>query len=331
MQRFINNANNVVEDMIDGFVESKQYIEYGGSEKKVLKYKYSPKGKVGLVSGGGSGHEPAFIGYIGKNMLDAVAIGEVFSSPTAHAFYEAFKEADQGKGVACLFGNYSGDNMNVKMAKLMAEKEGIRVECVTAHDDIASAPKESKEKRHGIAGGVFMWKVSGAKAAKGASLDEVIEVAKKAVENTRSICVGLSPCSIPDVGHPNFSIKEGTYEFGVGHHGERGLEICQITTAKDIVDKMMNAIDEDFGLNAGEEVSVIISGLGSTPLMELYILYNEVKRYLREKNITVYHPLVGNYVTSLNMNGAAITIMKLDEELKELLDYPAECPAFNYY
>lgn len=170
MQRLVNEKDHVVEDMLEGYVQAKSYIEYGGSEKRVVKYTDIPQGKVGLVSGGGSGHEPAFLGYIGKNMLDAVAIGEVFSSPTANAFLDAFREANHENGVACLFGNYAGDNMNVKMAKAMAEDEGIQVRYVTANDDISSSPKETKEKRHGIAGGVYMWKIAGAAAAQGLSL-----------------------------------------------------------------------------------------------------------------------------------------------------------------
>lgn len=330
MQRFVNEKDHVVEDMLEGYVKSKDYLTYGGDEKRVIRNKTIPTGKVGLVSGGGSGHEPAFLGYVGENMLDAVAIGEVFSSPTANAFLDAFREADQGNGVACLFGNYAGDNMNVKMAVMMAKDEGINVKFVTATDDISSSPKETKEKRHGIAGGVYMWKIAGAMAAKGASLDKVIRIAQKTVDETRSICVGLAPCTIPDVGHPNFEIKEGTYEFGIGHHGEPGMNVYHMGTAKEIAQRMMETIDVDYGLNHGEEVSVIVSGLGATPIMEQYILYNEVEKYLAEKGVRIHHPFIGNYVTSLDMNGVAITVLKLDDELKQLLDYPAKCSAFQY-
>ena len=330
MQRLVNEKDHVVEDMLEGYVQAKSYIEYGGSEKRVVKYTDIPQGKVGLVSGGGSGHEPAFLGYIGKNMLDAVAIGEVFSSPMANAFLDAFREANHENGVACLFGNYAGDNMNVKMAKAMAEDEGIQVRYVTANDDISSSPKETKEKRHGIAGGVYMWKIAGAAAAQGADLDEVCRIAEKTVEHTRSICIGLAPCTIPDVGHPNFTIQEGTYEFGIGHHGEPGMDIRPMASAKEIAGEMMNAIHEDYELMEGDEVSIIVSGLGATPLMEQYILYKEAVDWLKERGIRIHHPLVGNYVTSLDMNGAAITVLKLDEELKKLLDVPAICAAFQF-
>lgn len=329
MQRLINQPDHVVEDMLEGFVKSKESITFGGTAKRVIKRKDIPADKVGLVSGGGSGHEPAFLGYVGEHMLDAVAVGEVFSSPTANDFFEAFQAADQGNGVACLFGNYAGDNMNVKMEMLLAKEEGIEVSCVTANDDISSSPKETKEKRHGIAGGVYLWKIAGAKASMGASLQEVITTAQKTVDQTRSICIGLAPCTIPDVGHPNFSIKEGTYEFGIGHHGEPGMEINKLATAKQLANKMLNAIHEDYDLEAESEVSLMISGLGATPLMELYILYHEVALLLEERNITILHQLVGNYVTSLDMNGVALTVLKLDEELKTLLDHPANCAAFD--
>ena len=212
MQRFVNDPDYIVEDMVKGYVKAhKDLIKRSEANDRVVQYVNAPvEGKVGLVTGGGSGHEPAFLGYVGKNMMDAVAVGEIFSSPSAQAFYDAFMSVDSGKGVACLFGNYAGDNMNVKMAKAMAEDEGIQVRYVTANDDISSSPKETKEKRHGIAGGVYMWKIAGAAAAQGADLDEVCRIAEKTVEHTRSICIGLAPCTIPDVGHPNFTIQEGT-------------------------------------------------------------------------------------------------------------------------
>ena len=248
---------------------------------------------------------------------------------SAQAFYDAFMAADSGKGVACLFGNYAGDNMNVKMAIRKAKKQGVTVKYVTATDDVASSPKETKEKRHGIAGGVFMWKVGGAKAAKGADLDEVIATAQKAVDNTRSICVGLSPCAIPAVGHPNFDIKEGDMEFGIGHHGEPGINVQKLKPAKEIANDMAKAVIDDLEPADGDEVAVLLSGLGATPIMELYVLYDEIEAYLKEQGLSIYKVLIGDYVTSLDMNGAALTVMKLDEELKELLDYDAKAPGLK--
>ena len=331
MQRFVNNPDYIVEDMVKGFLKAHDdLIVKNEKNDRVVQYKNAPvEGKVGLVTGGGSGHEPAFLGYVGENMMDAVAVGEVFSSPSAQAFYDAFMAADSGKGVACLFGNYAGDNMNVKMAIRKAKKQGVTVKYVTATDDVASSPKETKEKRHGIAGGVFMWKVGGAKAAKGADLDEVIATAQKAVDNTRSICVGLSPCAIPAVGHPNFDIKEGDMEFGIGHHGEPGINVQKLKPAKEIANDMAKAVIDDLEPADGDEVAVLLSGLGATPIMELYVLYDEIEAYLKEQGLSIYKVLIGDYVTSLDMNGAALTVMKLDEELKELLDYDTKAPGLK--
>ena len=324
MNRIVNNPDFVVEDMLKGFVKTHKDIVSTTEDARVLKYKNAPvEGKVGIVTGGGSGHKPAFIGYIGENLCDAVAVGEIFSSPTAKAFLDAIKEADSGKGVACLYGNYAGDNMNVKMAIRKAKKQGVTVKYVVATDDVASSPKETKEKRHGIAGGVFMWKIGGAKAALGGTLDEVIDVAQKTVDNTRSICVGLSPCAIPAVGHPNFQIEDGKMEFGIGHHGEPGINVQPLKTADDIAEEMLDIIIPDLPFESGDEVVVLLSGLGATPVMEQYIVYNRVEEILTEKGIKVHRSYVGNYFTSLEMMGVTLTVMKLDDELKECIDMPA--------
>jgi len=329
MQRFVNNPDYVVDDMAKGLTKAFSYLNLLEENDRVLYYNKETKNKVGLVSGGGSGHEPAFLGYVGENMLDAAAIGEVFSSPTAQAFYDAFKVADNGAGVACLFGNYAGDNMNVKMAIQMAEEDDIDVQYVVATDDVSSAPKGQESKRHGIAGGVFMWKIAGAKAAQGANLKEVLNIAQKTVDNTRSICVGLEPCVIPAVGKPNFTIDDGNLEFGIGHHGEPGAKVEPLKPAKDIAREMCSALVEDLEVKEDEEIAVLVSGLGSTPVMEQYIIYNDVENFLSEKGIKVYKSLVGNYVTSLDMNGVALTILRVDDELKSLLSYEAECPGIT--
>ena len=275
-----------------------------------------------MVTGGGSGHKPAFIGYCGENLCDAVAIGEICSSPTAMAFCDAFKAVDSGNGVACLYGNYSGDNMNVKMAVKMAKKAGITVKTVVANDDVASAPNDQREKRRGVAGEVLMWKVGGAKAATGASLDEVIAAAQKAIDQTRSVGIGLSPCTLPAVGHPNFEIKEGTMEVGIGHHGEPGIEVCPLESAAEMAERMLNVVLPDLPFAAGDDTVVLVSGLGATPVMELYVLYNEIEKRMIEKEIHIHRSYVGNYFTSLDMMGATLTVMKLDDELKDLIDMP---------
>lgn len=321
MQRILNNPDNIVDEMLQGFVKNHGDIVKTTSHPRVIAAVSAPKeGKTGVVTGGGSGHKPAFIGYVGENMCDAAAVGEICSSPTAAAFLDAFRAADGGKGVACLYGNYSGDNMNVKMAVRMAKKEGITVKTVVANDDVASAPKDQREKRRGVAGEILMWKCGGAKAAKGGSLDEVIAAAQKAIDNTRSVGIGLTPCTLPAVGHPNFEIKEGTMEVGIGHHGEPGIEVCPLETADKMAARMVDIVLPDYPFESGDDVVVLVSGLGATPVMELYVLYNEIEKLITAKGIHVYKSYVGNYFTSLEMMGATLTVMKLDDELKELID-----------
>jgi len=330
MQRIINNPNDVVNDMINGFIKAHKDIVEKTENNRVLKYKKAPiKNKVGIVTGGGSGHKPAFIGYIGENMIDAVAIGEIFSSPPAKAFYDAFKTADSGKGVACLYGNYAGDNMNVRMAIKMAEKDGIIVKTVIANDDVASAPKEEKNKRRGVAGEVLMWKIAGAKAALGGNLDEVISVAQKAIDNTKSLGIGLTPCTIPALGKPNFVIEEGKMELGIGHHGEPGIKVTDLKTADEMAEIMLDIILPDLPFVSNNEVVVLISGLGATPVMELYILYAKIAEILANKNIKIYRPYVGDYFTSLDMMGVTVTLIKVDNELKELIDLSANSMGFK--
>ena len=337
MQRILNNPDHIVDEMLAGFIKN-----HGDIVKHVVTGEDNPRGvvaavdapvqgKVGVVTGGGSGHKPAFIGYVGKNMCDAAAVGEICSSPTAIAFLEAFRAANGGEGIACLYGNYSGDNMNVKMAAKMAKREGITVKTVIANDDVASSPKDQREKRRGVAGEILMWKCGGAKAAKGATLDEVIETAQKAIDNTRSVGIGLTPCTLPAVGHPNFEIKDGTMEVGIGHHGEPGIEVCPLEAAAQMAKRMVDIVLPDYPYVSGDEVVVLVSGLGATPVMELYVLYNEVEKLLTEKGIRVYRSYVGNYFTSLDMMGATLTVMKLDEELKELMDMPVNTSGLKQF
>jgi len=325
MKKMINAPQAAVDEMVEGYLKAHRDLVAGTDNPRVLKSRQAPiSGKVGIVTGGGSGHKPAFIGYIGRNMVDAVAVGEIFSSPPAQMFFDAFVAANGGKGVACLYGNYAGDNMNVKMAMELAQEEGIEVRTVVANDDVPSAPREQRAKRRGVAGEILMWKVGGAKAAMGADLNEVIAEAQKAIDHTRSMGIGLTPCTIPEVGHPNFTIEEGKMEVGIGHHGEPGLEVVALETAAQMAKRMTDIILPDLPFQAGDEVVVLVSGLGSTPLMELYIFYNEVEKICREKRILIYRPYVGNYFTSLEMAGVTLTVMKLDAGLKACMDYEAE-------
>jgi dihydroxyacetone kinase-like protein len=324
MQKFINDPSKVVDEMLEAYIKVHADLVSSTENERVVKYKNAPvQEKVGIVTGGGSGHKPAFIGYVGRNMVDAVAVGEIFSSPPAQMFFDAIKEVNAGKGVAILYGNYAGDNMNVAMAMEEAGDEGIQVKKVVANDDVPSAPKGQEAKRRGVAGEILMWKVGGAKAAMGATLDQVIAAAQKAINNTRSMGIGLSPCTIPEVGHPNFTIEEGKMEVGIGHHGEPGIEICNLEPAAKIAQRMCDVILPDLPFESGDEVVVLISGLGSTPVMEQYIVFNDVEKILTEKGIKIYHSYVGNYFTSLEMAGITCTLMKLDDELKECIDY--EC------
>jgi len=326
MQRFINNPDEVVEDTVKGFIKAHSDIVRLAENPRVVIAKDAPHaGKVGVVTGGGSGHEPAFIGYTGKNMLDAVAVGELFSSPTAKSFHDAIREANGGRGVICLYGNYAGDNMNVKMAIKLAAKGGIEVATVVANDDVCSAPPEEREKRRGVAGEIFMWKIGGAKAATGASLEEVRVAAQKAIDSCRSVGIGLGPCTLPAVGHPNFQIEPGTMEVGIGHHGEPGVRVEPLKTAAEIAETMCQIVLDDHDLAAGTEVAVLVSGLGATPVNELYILNDTIEAKISERGLKIYKTYVGNYFTSLEMVGATLTVMALDPELKKLLDVEIQC------
>jgi phosphoenolpyruvate---glycerone phosphotransferase subunit DhaK len=329
MQRFINNPDEVVEDTIRGFIKAHaDIVRLADGNPRVVAARKAPiAGKVGVITGGGSGHEPAFIGYVGDAMLDAVAVGELFSSPTAKSFLDAARAANAGKGVVCLYGNYAGDNMNVKMAIKLAAKEGIEILTVVANDDVCSASPEEREKRRGVAGEIFMWKCGGAKAAEGASLEEVRATAQKAIDSCRSVGVGLGPCTLPAVGHPNFVIEPGTMEVGIGHHGEPGVRVEPLTSAAEIGRDMARIVLDDRNLAAGSEVAVLISGLGATPLDELYILHDAIETEIGARGLRIYRTFVGNYFTSLEMVGATLSVMALDGELKRLLDTDVHCPA----
>jgi dihydroxyacetone kinase-like protein len=325
MQRIIDDPSRVVEDMLAGWLKANEATVAATDNARVVRYRQAPiTGKVGLVTGGGSGHEPAFLGYLGQGLMDAVAIGEIFTSPSAQAFYDAFKAADSGKGVACLYGNYAGDNMNVKMAMRMAAADGIQVRTVVANDDVPSASLADRKDRRGVAGEILMWKVGGAKAATGASLDEVITAAQHAIDSTRSVGIGLTACTIPAVGTPNFTIEPGTMEVGIGHHGEPGVAVESLTPAKAMAERMVGIVLPDLPFASGDEVAVLLSGLGATPVMELYILYGHIARLLEQQGIRIHRSYVGDYFTSLEMMGVTLTVMKLDEELRSLIDAGAD-------
>ncbi|MCX8521998.1 MAG: dihydroxyacetone kinase subunit DhaK, partial [Rhodoferax sp.] len=327
MGRVINDPTLVVEDMLRGWLAAHpdSLCRRSDNPRVVQRLQVPESGKVGVISGGGSGHEPAFLGYVGNGLLDAVAVGEIFSSPSARNFLDAMRSANAGAGVACLYGNYAGDNMNVKLAMKMAAREGIAVKTVVATDDVPSAPPAEAAKRRGVAGEILMWKVAAAKASMGGSLDQVIASAQKAMNATRSMGIGLSACIIPAVGKANFSIAPGTMEVGIGHHGEPGMEVRPVCSASDMAELMLNVVLSDLLFRPhqpGGHVAVLLSGLGATPLMEQYILYGEVAQRLQQRGLAVAFNRVGNLFSSLEMMGLTLTIMQLDEELENCLQYP---------
>lgn len=331
MKKLINNPNNVVDEMIEGYVKAyPQYVKQLPENKRSLvTAKETREGKVGVLIGGGSGHEPAFMGYVGDGMADGVAVGNIFASPPPDPILEVTRTIDKGAGVVYVYGNYAGDVMNFGMAADLADLEyGTRVGMVLVTDDVASAPKEEIEKRRGIAGEFFVTKAAGAAAEKGYDLEEVVRVAKKANDYTRTMGVGLTPCSLPQTGKPSFELEENEMEIGLGHHGEPGIEKGELQPADQVADRLVNDILADMPLEKGEKVAVLVNGLGSTTRMELYIMFRRVEQILSEKGIGIHRSYVGDYSTSLEMGGCSVTLIKLDDELTELVDHPADCPMY---
>jgi phosphoenolpyruvate---glycerone phosphotransferase subunit DhaK len=330
VKKLLNDPKYVVEEMLDGYVKAHpNYIKrLDSNDRALVTARETAPGKVGILIGGGSGHEPGFIGYVGDGMADGVAVGNIFASPPPAPILEVTKAIDKGAGVVYLYGNYAGDVMNFGMAAELADMEGIQVEMVLASDDVASASKEEKERRRGIAGELFVYKMAGAAADEGYNLQDVARVARKTNENTRSMGVGLTPCSLPQTGKPSFEIGEDEMEIGLGHHGEPGIRKAKLEPADSVADELLNTIFADMPLDKGSEVAVLVNGLGSTPKMELYIMFRRVEQVLKEKGISIYRSYVGDYITSLEMGGCSITITKLDEELKKMIDHPVDCPMF---
>lgn len=330
MKKIINDPNLVVQDMLEGFVAAHPNdVKLIPNTTVVARFDAPISNKVGLVSGGGSGHEPAHAGYVGQGMLDAAVAGEVFTSPTPDQILEAIKAVDGGAGVFLIIKNYTGDVMNFEMAAELAEAEGINVQQVIVNDDVAVEDSSFTTGRRGIAGTVFVHKIAGAKAELGASLEEVKSVAEKVVANVRSIGMALTPCTVPAAGEPSFELQENEMEIGIGIHGEPGIERKAITTANEIATELTQKVLEDMELASGEEVAVMVNGLGATPEMELYIVNKKVNEVLTEKGIKIYDTFVGEYMTSLEMAGCSVTLLKVDEELKGLLDAESKAPAFR--
>ncbi|SDN62160.1 dihydroxyacetone kinase subunit DhaK [Alkalicoccus daliensis] len=330
MKKLINDVEQIVDEMLNGMTAAHPNELRRLEDTTVLVRKDAPvQGKVGIVSGGGSGHEPAHAGFVGPGMLDAAVAGEVFTSPTPDQVFEAIKAVDGGKGVLLIIKNYTGDVMNFEMAGEMAEAEGINVKQVVVNDDVAVEDSSFTSGRRGIAGTVLVHKIAGAKAAEGASLEEVQQTAEGVIKNVKSMGMSLHPCTVPASGKPGFTLAENEMEIGTGIHGEPGVERTELKPAKEVAQILFDKIQEDMQLQKGEEIAVLINGLGSTPLMELYVMNHSVAKILQQHELQVEETIVGEWMTSLEMAGASLTILKLDEERKKLLHAPADTVAFK--
>ncbi len=327
MKKILNNPADYVDEMLDGLCRAHpEYYARAGSGGRVIKRAGKPRpGKVGVASGGGSGHLPVFTGYVGPGLLDACAIGNVFASPSAEQMADAMRAANFGAGVLRLYGNYGGDVMNFDMAGEMLEMEDVKSTTVVLTDDVASAPKDQAGKRRGVAGIVYAYKIAGAAAEVQTDLQAVTRIAQKAADACRTIGVALSPCTVPQAGKPTFQVGENEMEMGMGIHGEPGVQRGPLQPADKIADEMLDRLVADMPPGAGDRVSVLVNSLGATPPEELYILYRRIAKRLDDMKVTVTRPLVGRYATSMEMTGASLTLCHLDEELERLLNAPAEC------
>ncbi|MGM7637380.1 dihydroxyacetone kinase subunit DhaK [Bacillus sp. Hm123] len=329
MKKMINNPEHAVKEMLEGFAVAYPDEVELLADWSVIKRKHLKRGKVAIISGGGSGHEPAHAGYVGEGMLDAAVAGEVFTSPAPDQILAAMKAVDTGAGVLLIIKNYSGDVMNFEMAAELAEMEGISVETVIVNDDVAVEDSLFTTGRRGVAGTVFVHKIAGALAERGASLSDIKQACERVIERIRSMGMALSPCVIPMSGKPSFSISDNEMELGMGIHGEPGLEQEPLKSAAEIAEALVEAVLQEKVFQAGEELAVMINGLGATPMMELYIVNRTVQQLLTDKGFQIVKTFVGEYMTSLEMAGCSLTLFQLDKELKELLLASSDAPAFK--
>ena len=328
MKTFYNNDENYVNEMLEGILHAYPNMlkKANGEIRAIARVDAPVNGKVSIITGGGSGHLPVFMGYVGKGLLDGAAIGNVFASPSMNQMLTLTKAVNGGKGVLYLYGNYGGDIMNFDMASEIAEEEGIKVKSLLVADDIASGKKGNESARRGVAGLFYAYKVAGACADKGASLDEVYNTTKSALEGIRSLGVAISPCTVPGANKPSFSLDKEEMEIGMGIHGEAGIRRERRKSADEVTQDMLDLLLADILINEGEEVSVLVNSLGATPLEELFIIYRKVSELLNKKAIKMYKPYVGRYATSMEMAGFSITLFKLNEKYKKYLDHPVWTP-----
>lgn len=330
MKKMINNPDDVVEELVSGYVKAyPDYIRYSENHRRALIGKKRHKNrKVSVLIGGGSGHEPGFLGYVGQGMADGVAVGNIFASPSPIPIQTVTQEIHKGDGVLYIYGNYAGDLMNFEMASEMTEiEDDIKTTAVIGNDDLASS-KDPTDRR-GIAGELLVFKVAGAAADFGYDLETVTKLAQKANDSTRSMGIGLSPCYIPQTGKPSFDLEENEMEIGLGHHGEPGIEKTIIRSAKETTEVLMTNIFKEGIYEAGDDVVVLINGLGATSQMDLYIINNTVDDMLKSKQLNTHRTYVGDFITSMEMSGFSITLMKVDDELKKCIDHQVDCPNFT--
>ncbi len=330
MKKLINDVEKVVAESLSGLAKAHaDMVKLHPSVRAVLRAD-SPREKVAVISGGGSGHEPMHGGYVGFGMLDAACPGEVFTSPTPDQMYEAAKAVDGGKGILFIVKNYTGDIMNFQMAADMLAAEGIHVEQVVINDDVAVEDSLYTAGRRGVGGTVLAEKIVGAKAEEGGTLEEVKRMCELVNANVRSMGMALSPCTVPAAGKPTFELGPDEMEIGIGIHGEPGRHRMKIKPAREIVEMLASAIVEDLPFKAGDEVLAFVNGMGGTPLSELYIVYNDLSDFLDKKGIKIARSLVGDYITSLEMQGCSITLLRLDDEMKRLWDAPVCTPGLRW-
>jgi dihydroxyacetone kinase-like protein len=328
MKKIINSPHAYVDEALSGIVKAypNHFKMIEGSKRVVVGKTVPVRGKVGIVTGGGSGHLPLFLGYVGPGLADAVAVGNVFSAPSYEDIVRATVAADGGAGVLHLFGNYAGDVMAAQMAAEMAAEDGVEVETALVVDDVVSASRPEWKRRRAVAGMFFAYKIAGAKADTGAPLQEVAATTRRCIDHTRSMGVALSSCTIPAVGRPNFDVAEGQMEIGMGLHGEPGLERTELKVATETATVLTSHVVKDLPFESGDRVAVLVNGLGATPMEELFIIYDTVHDLLRERGIHVYRTFVGEYATSMEMAGCSISLLRLDDEMEQLLDMPSYSP-----
>lgn len=327
MKKILNTPVRYTEDMLEGIYRANaDQVGYVNGDLRCYCTKKKVPGKVAIVTGGGTGHLPLFLGYVGENLLDGCAVGSVFQSPSAEQIFEISKEVNSGAGVLYLYGNYTGDIMNFDMAAEMCDMEDIETASIVGADDVNSSA--AIDTRRGVAGIFFMYKCAGAKAAQMGTLEEVLAAAQKAKDNTRTVGFALTPCVIPEVGHPNFTLGEHEMAMGMGIHGEPGIWNGPVKTADELAAESLDTLLKDMPVAAGEEVALLVNGLGATSVEELYILSNSVSKLLDEKGIEIYRTFVGEFATSMEMAGASISIMRVDDETKEMLDMPVCTPFY---